>query len=106
MKTIFLVLTCLHGTLCCLAQCLPSPQAWLDEIGSIESDETSNEEKIKSLHLLKKKYGQCVGLRDSVYAVLSHSLGKFYLMMGSYDDAIRYTKEAVPINRENNELAQ
>lgn len=106
MRTIFLILTCLHGALCCLADCLPSPQAWLDEIASIESDETSNIEKIKSLNRLKEKHIQCAGLRDSVYAILLHRLGNRYMRISSYDEAIRYTKEAVAINSGNTGLAQ
>lgn len=106
MKTFLLVLTCLHGTFCCLAACLPSPQAWLDKIAAIESDQTSNVEKIKSLILLKEEHIQCVGLRDSVYAVLIHRLGNRYMRINSYDEAIRYTKEAVAINSGNTKLRQ
>lgn len=106
MKTFILVLTCLHATLCCLAECLPSPQTWLDEIASIENAEISNEEKIKSLNLLKEKHIHCVGLRDSVYAILIHRLGNRYMRINSYDEAIRYTKEAVAINSGNTGLEQ
>lgn len=106
MKTIFLLLACLHEPLCCLAQCPASPRAWLEEIESIERAETSHEEKIESFRLLKTKHGQCVGLSDSVYAVLIHNLGKSYLLMNSYEEAIQYTKEAAAINSDNNGSAQ
>lgn len=106
MKTVILVLTCLHGTLCCLAQCLPSPKAWLDEIASIESDQISDVEKIKRLNVLKERHIHCSGLRDSVYAVLVHGLGRRYTLISSYDNAIRYTREAVAVNSGNAGLAQ
>ena len=106
MRTILLSLTCVVGTVCCPAACLPSPQAWLDEIASIESDGASNFEKIKRLNLLKEKHIDCVGLRDSVYAVLIHRLGNRYMRTNSYDEAIRYTKESVAINSGNTDLAQ
>jgi tetratricopeptide (TPR) repeat protein/CHAT domain-containing protein len=106
MKTAFLILTCLHATFRCLAECHTTPQAWLDEIASVESDQTSNVDKIKRLNLLKEEHIRCVGLRDSVYGVLVHRLGNRYMRVNSYDEAIRYTREAVDINSGNTGLAQ
>ena len=106
MKPVLLVLTCLHAALCCSAQCFPSPQAWLDEIASIRNDQTAELDKIKRLDLLEKNFIRCGGSKDSVYAVLIHRLGEFYTRISSYEDAIRYTKEAVSINSDNKGSAQ
>ena len=106
MKTVFLILTCLHATPCYSAQCLTSPQAWLDEIATIRNDQTSELDKIKRLDLLKENFIRCGGSKDSVYAVLIHRLGECYTRISSYQDAIRYTKEAVSINSDNKGLAQ
>ena len=88
------------------AQCRPSPQAWLDEIISIESSETSNLKKISDLVSLKLLYQKCGGHHDSVYAVLIHRLGNFYMLQNAYQEAIQYTKEAISINNSHTPLAQ
>lgn len=106
MKAVILILACVLGTLCCRGECLSSAQAWLDEIASIENDDTGNAEKITSLHALQQEYIRCVGLRDSVYATIIHRLGNRYMRNKSYREAIRYTQEAVAINSANTVLAQ
>ena len=106
MKAVILSLTCVLGTICCRAECLSSAQAWLDEIASIENDDTGNAEKITSLHALRQEHIRCVGLRDSVYATIIHRLGNRYMRNKSYREAIRYTQEAVAINSANTDLAQ
>src|SRR5688572_17247615 len=88
------------------AQCLPSPQAWLDEIQSIESSEVANTEKISDLHTLKLLYQKCGGHHDSVYAVMIHRLGSFYMLQNAYEEAIQYTKEAASINNSSTPAAQ
>ena len=88
------------------AQCLPSPQAWLDEIMSIESSEVTNTVKISGLHSLKSQYQKCGGQHDSVYAVLVHRLGSFYMRQNAYEEAIEYTKEAASINNSSTPVAQ
>ncbi len=88
------------------SQCRPSPQAWLDEIKSIENSEAANAEKISDLLSLKLLYQKCGGQHDSVYAVLIHRLGNFYMRQNAYEQAIQYTREAVSINNSHTRLAQ
>ena len=88
------------------AQCLPSPQAWLDEIRLIESNDGSNAEKISNLLSLKSLYQKCSGHHDSIYAVLVHRLGSFYILQKAYEQAIQCTSEAVAINNGYTPLAQ
>ena len=88
------------------AQCLPSPQAWLDEIRSIENSDVVTMAKITDLHSLKSRYQTCGGQHDSVYAVLIHRLGSFYMRQHVYEEAILYTREAASINNSNTPVAQ
>jgi len=102
-----LVTTFLFGSgMAVFAQCLPSPQAWLDEIASIENREDANAEKITDLLSLKLQYQNCNGDHDSVYAVLIHRLGSFYILQNAYEEAIQYTREAVSINNSHTPAAQ
>lgn len=87
-------------------QCSASPQAWLDEISSIENSEAGNAEKISAMLSMKLQYQKCGGQHDSVYAVLIHRLGNFYLRQNAYEQAIQYTSEAVSINNSHTALSQ
>ncbi|HEX6227016.1 MAG TPA: CHAT domain-containing tetratricopeptide repeat protein [Chryseolinea sp.] len=88
------------------AQCLQSPQAWLDKVRSIETSESISSEKISALLSLESLYEKCVDQRDSVYAVLIHRLGNIYMWQDNYELAVRYTKGAVKINNSPTKLAQ
>ena len=104
---VYLVNTFLSASgIAAYAQCPPSPQAWLDEIKAIENREAANTEKISSLLSVKLLYEKCGGQHDSVYAVLIHRLGNFYMLQNAYEQAIQYTKEAVSINNSHTPLAQ
>ena len=111
-KGIILSIVCLVNTslfssrIATYAQCLTSPQAWLDKIKSIEKSESENAEKISSLLSLKLHYKKCGGQHDSVYAVLIHRLGNFYMRQNAFEQAIQYTKEAVSINNSHTSVAQ
>ena len=88
------------------SQCLPSPQAWLDEIKVIETGQAVNREKLAALISLKALYQKCGAHYDSVYAVLVHRLGSFYLMQNAFEEAIQCTKEAASINNNHTPDAQ
>ena len=111
MKGIILSLVCFVNTfllasgIAAYAQC-PSPQGWLDEIKTIENSEAPNVEKISGLLSLKLAYQKCGGHHDSIYAVLLHRIGSFYMRQNAYEEAIQYTKEAVSINNSHTPLAQ
>jgi len=111
MKRIILLLSLfytflLSSSVPAFSQCLSSSQAWLDEIKSIENSEAANAEKISALLSLKLLYQKCSGQHDSVYAVLIHRLGNFYMRQNAYEQAIQYTREAVAINNSLTPLAQ
>ena len=107
LSSVCLVITFLFASgIAANAQCRASPQAWLDDIKSIENSEAANAEKISGLLSLKLLYEKCGGQHDSVYAVLIHRLGNFYMLQNAYEQAIQYTKEAVFINNSHTPLAQ
>lgn len=87
------------------SQCPSSASAWMDTIKYAESS-GSHEEKIKALDALRLLYDRCNIRQDSVYAVLIHRLGNAYQRVGNVEKAIRYTKEAVAINRPATPFAQ
>jgi tetratricopeptide (TPR) repeat protein len=107
LSSVCLVITFLFASgLVANGQCRPSPQAWLDEIKSIENSDAANLEKISGLLSLKFLYQKCSVQHDSVYAVLIHRLGNFYMRQNAYEEAIQYTKEAVSINNSHTPVAQ
>ncbi len=80
-------------------QCL-SPSEILTNINAIQTDAiATNAEKIKQLLHMQQLFLKCNKAKDSIYARIVHRLGDIYSQTGDWENALRYTKEAVTVNK-------
>ncbi len=79
--------------------CITTADA-MQQIELVEQSDHPLFEKIRKLELLRKSYQECQLATDSIYARLLHRLGDFYRMDGDFASGIRFTKQAIAVNRQ------
>ncbi|SKC98149.1 Tetratricopeptide repeat-containing protein [Chitinophaga ginsengisegetis] len=93
-----LITGCLLSYFYAIAQCPPAA-IFVNRITAIEENNLPDKEKIKQLDSLLALYQQCFSQKDSIYARIVHRIGNLCHLEGNWPDALRYTKEAIAVNR-------
>lgn len=87
------------------AQC-PSNIELFHKLKIIEGDVVEEDTvKIRKLRQLQHIFLQCNKSKDSTYAQIVHRLGSIYYQTQNIEEAIRYTKEAVSVNKSGKEAS-
>jgi tetratricopeptide (TPR) repeat protein len=84
------------------AQCSKSPGEWDARISSIENSNQPPEVKLLQWQELHRNYQKCVSRKDSLYGRIIHRLGDLHRVLGNYESGLRFTKEAVVVNKAGN----
>ncbi|MFD3000332.1 CHAT domain-containing protein [Pontibacter toksunensis] len=101
----FLLLTLMPLNQQIQAQCLSNIELF-HELKKIEGDAVDeNTEKLRKLHQLQSIFLKCNKSKDSTYAQIVHRLGSIYYQSQNIEEAIRFTKEAVSVNKSGKEYA-